>query len=135
MDDQTAMPWSRTDIPEFPEAARVLDFDTLIKRKEALLAPGERYSLTWSDPAATPPQHALASTLELRTSRTEMPKTGTFTNHDVSTPAAAPPERAANKEGDPVVRRPSPVAAKKQRTSLTKTNWKTMDYQDTDSEQ
>ena len=60
------MPWSRTDIPEFPEAARVLDFDILIKRKEALLAPGERYNLTWSDPAVTPPQQALASTLERR---------------------------------------------------------------------
>ena len=134
MSDQAAMPWSRTDIPEFPEAARVLDFDTLIKRKEALLAPGERYSLTWSDPAITLPQHAFASTLERRTSRAEMPNTGMITNQDASTRAATPPERAANKEGDPVVRRPSPVAAKKQRTSLTKTNWKTMDYQDTDSE-
>ena len=121
MSDQAAMPWSRTDIPEFPEAARVLDFDILIKRKEALLAPGERYNLTWSDPAVIPPQHAHASTLERRTSRTEMPQTGTITNHDASTRAATPPERAANKEGESLVRRPSPVAAKKQRTTLTKT--------------
>ena len=132
MSDQAAMPWSRTDIPEFPEAARVLDFDILIKRKEALLAPGERYNLTWADPAGIPLQHAHASTREVRTSRTQMPRTDT--DHDAPTRAAIPPERAAYKENESLDQRPSPVGAKKRRTTLTKTNWKTMDYQDTDSE-
>ena len=101
MSDQTAMPWSRTDIPEFPEAARTFDLDILIKRKEARLAPGERYSLTWPDPAVTPPQRAHAPTLERRPSRTELPNTGMITNQDASAPAATPPERAATKKANP----------------------------------
>ena len=131
--EQTAMPWSRTDIPEFPEAARMLDFDILIKRKEALLAPGERYNLTWAEPAVTPPQ-APAVMLERRTSPTGVPKTGTIVDHGTSARAATPPQHAANKVDEPVAPRMSPGAAKRRRTPLTVTNWKTMDYQDTDSE-
>ena len=132
MSDQAAMPWSRTDIPEFPEAPRVLDLDILIRRREALLAPGERYNLALVDPAGIPLQQAHAPTCEVRISPTQTPKTGT--NHDAPFQAAIAPERAADKEGESLVQRPSPVEAKKQRTTLTKTNWKTMDYQDTDSE-
>ena len=133
MSEQAAMPWSRTDIPEFPEAPRELDLDILIKRREALLAPGERYNLVWREPVGTPPQHTHALMREVHTSPSQAPETDTNRVAPLRTVIA--PERIADEEDESVARRPSPVEAKKQKTTRTKTNWKTMDFQDTDSEQ
>ena len=137
MCDPTAMPWSRTDIPEFPEAARTFDLDILIKRKEAQLAPGQQYGLAWPGPAGTPGQRTDAPTQDQwpeRANPAPLPNTGTTTNQDASARAAIPRARAANEAAVPHGQQPLPVPAKKQRTGPTKADWKTMDYQDTESE-
>ena len=138
MSDPTAMPWSRMDIPEFPEGARAFDLDILIKRKEAQLAPGQQYCLAWPGPAGTavgpeavspaPEQHPA------RANPTPLPNIARLTNRDTLVRSATPQASASDEPAKPYGQQPLPIPAKKQRTCLTKTDWKTMDYQDTESE-
>ena len=138
MCDQEAMPWSRRDIPEFPEAARTLDLDTLIKRKEARLAPGQQYCLSWPRPAVTPAeQEAVSPAPEQQPAQANpapLPNIARLINHDTLVRSATPQASASDEPAKPYGQQPLPTPAKKQRTCLTKTDWKTMDYQDTESE-
>ena len=138
MSDPAAMPWSRTDIPEFPQGARALDLDNLIKRKEAQLAPGQRYCLTWPGPAvATVGSEAVSSAPEQQPAEANpapRPNITRLTNHDTVVPAATVQDRSTGEPDQPYGLQQLPIPAKKRRTCLTKTDWKTMDYQDTESE-
>ena len=138
MCDPEAMPWSRRDIPEFPEAARTFDLDTLIKRKEARLAPGQQYGLSWPRPAVTPVEpEAVSPAPEQQPTQANpapLPNIARLINHDTLVRSATPQASASDEPAKPYDQQPLPIPAKKQRTCLTKTDWKTMDYQDTESE-
>ena len=138
MSDPDAMPWSCSDVPEFPDAARALDLDALSERNEARLAPGQHCHMTWPEtlrisalqPAGSPEQCKLVA----KTDQAPMP-TGNPTKHGTKGLPAAPPSSASDGVANNLGRQPDPSPSKKQRTGLTKADWKTMDYQDTESEE
>ena len=133
------MPWSRIDVPEFPEAARALDLDALIKRKEARLAPGQQFRMTWPSTVCTPAVQLAVSPAPnkqpAQVDQAPLPNIGNLINHGTMAPSAASPSSASNEPANIHDQQPVPIPAKKQRTGLTKTDWKTMDYQDTESEE
>ena len=112
-----------------------MDFDILLKRKEAQLAPGQQYRLAWPGPAG----RAVGSEADLPAPEQDPAEANTFVNlttHDIRAPRgrpATPQVRAADEPDQPSGRQPS-SPTKKRRTYLTKADWKTMDYQDTESE-
>ena len=136
--DPGAMPLSCGDVPEVPDAARALDLDNLSEHKEARLAPGQRPHRTWPgtlripalQPAGTPDQSMLVA----KTDQVPMP-TGNPTKPGARVLPAAPPSSASDGVANNLDRQPGPSLSKKRRTGLTKADWKTMDYQDTESEE
>ena len=139
MCDPETIPWSRSDVPEFPEATRTFDLDTLIKRNEARLAPGQHFCMSWPSTAGTPAVQRAVSPAPKRqpaqANQAPLPNIGMLINHDTVAPSAASQSSAPDEPANPYVQQPVPIPAKKQRTGLTKTDWKTMDDQDTESEE
>ena len=139
MSDPDAMPWSRSDVLEFPEAARALDLDALIKRNEARLAPGQHFHMTWPGTVRTPAlQLAGSPALSKQVAKVDqasLPKTSNPIKHGTKALPAASPSSASDGVANNLGRQPDPSPSKKQRTGLTKADWKTMDYQDTESEE
>ena len=133
------MPWSRSDVPEFPEAARAFDLDALIKRKEARLAPGQQFRMTWPSTVGTPAVQLAVSAAPNKQSaqvdQAPLPNTGNIINHGTMAPSTASPSSASEQPANNLDLQPDSSLSKKRRTGLTKTDWKTMDYQDTESEE
>jgi hypothetical protein len=138
MSDPDAMPWSCSDVPEFPDAARALDLDALSERNEARLVPGQHFHKTWSETLRTPALQLVGppeqSKLVAKTDQASLP-TSNPAKHGTKALPAASPSSASDGVANNLGRQPDPSPSKKQRTGLTKADWKTMDYQDTESEE
>jgi hypothetical protein len=117
---------------------RTLDLDNPGEHKEARLTPGQHPLSTGPgtlripalQPAGTPDQCMLVA----ETDQVPMP-TGNPTNLGARVLPAAPLLSASNGAANNLGLQPDSSLSKKRRTGLSKTDWKTMDYQDTESEE
>ena len=139
MSDPDAMPWSCSDVPDFPDAARALDLDALSERNEARLAPGQHFHMTWPGTVRTPALQLTGSPAQkkqvAKTDQASLPKTSKPIKRGTKALPAASPSSASDGFANNHDQQPVPIPSKKQRTGLTKADWKTMDYQDTESEE